>query len=53
MTTNEGKKVKSKISAYALVECSAKKKENLVTVFEEAVRAVAGREAKKDCCSIQ
>jgi Ras-related C3 botulinum toxin substrate 1 len=40
VTTQEGKKLRSKIGAYSLVECSAKKKQNLALVFEEAVRAV-------------
>lgn len=40
VTTQEAKKVKSKIKAYALVECSAKKKVHLGDVFDEAVRAV-------------
>uniref|UniRef100_A0A2M4APD4 Putative ras similarity family n=1 Tax=Anopheles triannulatus TaxID=58253 RepID=A0A2M4APD4_9DIPT len=39
VTTAEGKKLKQKIKAYALVECSAKRKQNLAEVFEEAVRA--------------
>lgn len=40
VTTAEGKKLKNKIRAYAMVECSAKKKHNLQDVFHEAVRAV-------------
>lgn len=40
VTLTEGKKLKSKIKAFALVECSAKKKQNLEDVFHEAVRAV-------------
>lgn len=40
VTTAEGKKLKSKIGAYTLVECSAKKKTNLANVFEEAIRSV-------------
>lgn len=43
VTTAEGKKMKHKIKAYALVECSAKRKENLHEVFEEAVRAAEKR----------
>lgn len=52
VTTQEGKKLKSKIGAYALVECSAKKKTHLVDVFEEAVRAVEKKSphAKRSCC---
>jgi len=51
VTTQEGKKLKSKISAYALVECSAKKKAHLTDVFEEAVRAVEKKSphAKRSC----
>lgn len=40
ITLAEGKKLKQKIRAFALVECSAKKKQNLEDVFDEAVRAV-------------
>lgn len=40
VTTQEAKKVKAKIKAYSLVECSAKKKVHLGDVFDEAVRAV-------------
>lgn len=40
VSTQEAKKLKTKIKAYALVECSAKKKSNLSDVFDEAVRAV-------------
>lgn len=40
VTLAEGKKLKHKIRAFALVECSAKKKQNLEDVFHEAVRAV-------------
>ncbi|XP_052870226.1 ras-like GTP-binding protein RhoL [Anopheles cruzii] len=40
VTTAEGKKLKHKIKAYAMVECSAKRKQNLAEVFDEAVRAV-------------
>lgn len=48
MTLAEGKKLKHKIGAYALVECSAKNKTNLVDVFEEAIRAVEKKPAKRD-----
>lgn len=40
VTHAEAKKLKHKIKAYALVECSAKKKENTEDVFHEAIRAV-------------
>lgn len=40
VTTQEAKKVRAKIKAYSLVECSAKKKLHLEDVFNEAVRAV-------------
>lgn len=40
VTQSEGKRLRQKIKAYALVECSAKKKLNLEDVFHEAVRAV-------------
>jgi len=36
----EGKRLRKEIHASNLVECSAKKKQNLQQVFEEAVRAV-------------
>lgn len=39
VTQAEGKRMKSKIGAAAFVECSARKKENLLLVLEEAVRA--------------
>ncbi|CAG9108112.1 hypothetical protein JYU34_011459 [Plutella xylostella] len=39
ITTQEGKKLKKKIRAAALVECSALERVNLNEVFEEAVRA--------------
>lgn len=55
VTTVEGKKLKNKIGAFTLVECSAKKKTNLVNVFEEAIRAVerkkpGGSGRKQTCC---
>jgi len=56
VTTIEGKKLRNKIGAFTLVECSAKKKTNLVNVFEEAIRAVEkkkpGGGARKSNCSI-
>lgn len=53
VTTAEGKKLKHKIKAYSLVECSAKKKLNLGEVFDEAVRAVEKKpHAKPRVCTI-
>lgn len=48
VTTAEGKKLKNKIGAYTLVECSAKKKTNLANVFEEAIRSVV-KPVRKEC----
>lgn len=47
VTTAEAKKLKQKIKAYALVECSAKKKQHLPEVFDEAVRAVENKKPHK------
>lgn len=45
--------MKSKIGACSLVECSAKKKEHLAEVFEEAIKAVERKiKVKKQVCSI-
>lgn len=53
VTTAEGKKLKHKIKAYSLVECSAKKKLNLGEVFDEAVRAVEKKpHVKPRVCTI-
>lgn len=52
VTTAEGKKLKRDIKAYSFVECSAKKKINLDTVFEEAVRAVERKPQKPRTCQI-
>lgn len=56
VTTVEAKKLKNKIGAFTLVECSAKNKTNLETVFEEAIRAVEkkkpGGGTRKPACSI-
>jgi GTPase SAR1 family protein len=51
VTTIDAKKLKSKINAYSLVECSAKNKTNLSTVFEEAIRAVERKpkHSRKPC----
>lgn len=54
VTTVEGKKLKHKINAFTLVECSAKKKTNLTNVFEEAIRAVERKKPRgggKPTCS--
>lgn len=40
VTVAEGKKLKNRINAYSIVECSAKKRNNLSLVFEESIRAV-------------
>lgn len=47
VTLAEGKKMKNKIHAFALVECSARRKVNLADVFHEAVRAVSKKPYKK------
>lgn len=53
VTLSEGKKLKHKIKAFAMVECSAKKKENLGDVFHEAVRAVVKKpNVKQRSCTI-
>jgi Ras-related C3 botulinum toxin substrate 1 len=49
VTTVEAKKLKSKLKASALVECSAIKKENLNEVFEAAVRAIDKKQPNKPC----
>lgn len=52
VTLAEAKKLKHKIRAFALVECSAKKKHNLADVFHEAVRAVLKKPNVKRGCLI-
>lgn len=56
VTTVEGKKLRNKINAFTLVECSAKKKTNLDIVFEEAIRAVErkkpGGSTRKPTCTL-
>lgn len=53
VTLAEGKKLKHKIKAFTLVECSAKKKQNLEDVFHEAVRAVIKKpNVKPRVCTI-
>jgi GTPase SAR1 family protein len=39
VSVQEGKKLKQRIKAHSIVECSAKSGENLPQVFETAVRA--------------
>lgn len=46
VSLSEAKKLKSKIKAAALVECSAIKKQNLEEVFHEAIRAVVKKPKK-------
>lgn len=53
VSVSEAKKLKSKIKAAALVECSAIKKQHLEDVFHEAIRAVAKKPKKSTPqCSI-
>ncbi|XP_037892337.1 ras-like GTP-binding protein RhoL isoform X1 [Glossina fuscipes] len=47
VTTTEGRRLRKEIHAHSLVECSAKKKLHLNTVFEEAVRAVEKKPKNK------
>ncbi|XP_055378170.1 ras-like GTP-binding protein RhoL [Condylostylus longicornis] len=47
VTVAEGKKLKREIRAHSVVECSAKKQQNLHEVFEEAIRAVERRPKHK------
>lgn len=39
VTSAEGQELKTKLGAYAFVECSAKRNENVSEVFEAAIRA--------------
>lgn len=48
MTLCEGMKLKQKIKAAALVECSAIKKENIDAVFRGAVRATIEEEEEEE-----
>lgn len=53
VTTAEGKRLKNRIKAYSLVECSAKRKLNLPDVFDEAVRAAEKKpHANQRLCTI-
>ncbi|XP_063709268.1 ras-like GTP-binding protein RhoL [Culicoides brevitarsis] len=47
VTTAEANKMKSKIKAVSLVECSAMKKVNIEDVFHEAVRGIERRQVGK------
>lgn len=58
VTVDEAIKMKKKIGAYALVECSAIQRKNLEQVFEQAIKAVEehktnnGLPQKKAVCGI-
>lgn len=43
VTTIEATRLKKRIKAYAVVECSARKNDNVDTIFEEAVRAIINK----------
>lgn len=47
ITTEQAQKLKAKIKADKLVECSVKAQENLALVFEEAVRATLKRKKRE------
>lgn len=53
--TKDAKKVKSKIKAYKLLECSAQTRENLDDVFIGAVKAIISKSKRKGFikCTIQ
>lgn len=51
VTEIEGKKMKKKIGATAFVECSAKNKDRLTEVFEQAVKS-ARKLSKYQQCKI-
>ncbi|EDW84787.1 uncharacterized protein Dwil_GK14302 [Drosophila willistoni] len=53
VTLQEGRRLRKEIHAYSLVECSAKKKQNLSLVFEEAVRAAEKKpKSKPQTCTL-
>lgn len=54
VTVAEGKKLRNRINAYSIVECSAKKRNNLSFVFEESIRAVEKKKhgSRKNNCTI-
>uniref|UniRef100_A0A1B6M150 Ras-like GTP-binding protein RhoL n=1 Tax=Graphocephala atropunctata TaxID=36148 RepID=A0A1B6M150_9HEMI len=49
ISTAEGKKLKRKIKASRLMECSAKNGEGLDEIFIEAVRSVVNKTKRKQC----
>jgi Ras-related C3 botulinum toxin substrate 1 len=49
VTEAEGKKLKAKIGAKSYVECSARTKDTLVAVFEEAVRVAESKTESVGC----
>ncbi|XP_046668443.1 ras-like GTP-binding protein RhoL [Homalodisca vitripennis] len=49
ISTSEGKKLKRKIKASRLMECSAKNGEGLDEIFIEAVRSVVNKTKRKQC----
>lgn len=52
VTQAEAEKLKDEIGAFALVECSAERNQNIATIFHEAVRAVMKKHSVKRGCSI-
>ena len=53
VTLREAKKLKHRIKAAALIECSAKKRQNVDEVFQEAVRAAVKKPNVRQCpCTI-
>ncbi|XP_054272060.1 ras-like GTP-binding protein RhoL [Macrosteles quadrilineatus] len=51
ISTSEGKKMRRKIKATRLVECSAKNNEGLNEIFIDAVRSVVNKNKRKSYCS--
>ena len=51
ITATEGKKLRARIGAFRYVECSAKTRDGLTEVFEEAIRAtlVEQKPSKRPC----
>jgi len=53
VSVQEGKKLRQKIKATNIVECSAKSGENLATVFEIAVKAATkSKPNKQSTCAL-
>lgn len=55
VSAQEADRLKTKLKAFALVECSAMKKINVIKVFEEAVRAIESKTKQRSsccCCAI-